>query len=330
MQINIRDTLKLILLLIIYAMLGSMHVYAGTLIILFPILALPMTIWMLSNKQDIKRDIFIHLGITFAIFLLTQSIDNAILYIINVSIPSYIVTTAYRKRLDIPHIIIYTTLGVTASVYIFVIARSYMGVNYLEGYFASLDAYKAMSIEIFDMLPKQNQGAVSAERMAAIKEMAELSKELVATQVMLLKHIYPALTLVVSMILSAIMIFLVTLIGKLKKWHMPTLKQIFHFKLSKGVPILLIIGLLLVETKGSYSDVFGMLGMNLFFFMQTLLQIVGIISLIMTIRKAKLSTLVKTMGIVLSFMVFFTAPMFIIMIGLFDTLFNYRKAEIVV
>lgn len=323
MQLNIKDNLKLIAIMVLYIVLGSLHVYTGTIIILFPILVLPMIIWMLSNKQDLKRDIVIQLGIAIGVFLVTQSIEEVVLYIMNVSIPAMIVTMTYRKSVDIPHIIVYTTLGVVLSLYIFVIVQSYVGVNYLESYFDILDKYKSMQLEVFDVFVKQTPKTLSAEQI-------DLFKELIYNQITLLKYIYPALAIILSIGLTTIMLVLLTLIGKIKRWHMTSLRQLVHFKLSKEAAVLLILGLLLIEVDGKYGNVLSMLGMNLFFLMQVVFQWVGIITIITFIRRGKMSTFVKALSILLSIMMFYASPILIMMLGLFDTLFDYRKAEITV
>ena len=50
----------------------------------------------------------------------------------------------------------------------------------------------------------------------------------------------------------------------------------------------------------------------------------------MIIRKSKWSSGLKVISIVLSLMMFWTTPFIMMIIGLGDTLFNFRKVDIIV
>ena len=50
----------------------------------------------------------------------------------------------------------------------------------------------------------------------------------------------------------------------------------------------------------------------------------------MLIKKSKLGTTTKTMAIVLCVLTYFTTPFIMMIVGLADTLFNFRKVDIIV
>jgi hypothetical protein len=303
---------------LVYILLGMSGFYKLGFIFFFPILALPLTIWNLGNKQDYKRDFFFHISIGLFIFLTTMQIDDMMLYVMNVTIPTLIITYSYRKKIDLPHTIAYTAVGMIIGSFLFVGLRQ----NYLVAYFNAIEFYQTVQLEAVQALISQGQTIFSKDQLQAMPEAIIL----VTT---LLQYIYPAMFMIGVFVLTTLLILLVAGIGVLKKWRLPKLKELTQFKLSRFSVILYIMGWIFMQMS-STVDIWQMLGLNIFFFMQSIFQFVGIITLLTMVKNLNIGMLWKVLLILCGIILLLTSPTIIMMIGVFDTLFDYRKVPIVV
>lgn len=321
-----KQNFKLILMIGIYVLLGIVGVYSLTLIFLAPLLMTPMAIFLMGNKKNYKRDLFIHLIISILLYVFTNRIQEVLLYIVSVAVPAHIFVTCYRKKLALPQIAMYTGVGMIAVFYLYIIGMKYMQVDYIQMYNSLLDAAKSQYEIIFNELVANQNQAISAEMS---KQLASMKRQLLDS-VDVLKYLYPTLLLQVGVVLGVVSTIFITFIGRFKKWRMLPLVQFANFKFSKWMSGLLLLSGFVALFMGNGSNEVLALATNLYFFTMYLLQIIGLIASIMLVKKSKLATTTRTMVIVLCVLTYFTMPFIMMIVGLADTLFNFRKVDIIV
>lgn len=326
MNQQVKQNFKIGLMIATYIVLGVIGIYSFTLIFLAPLLMVPMTIFLMGNKKNYKRDLLIHLIISLMLFLLTGNIAEVLLYLISVAVPAHIFVTCYRNKLALPQIAMYTGIGIVGVFYLYIIGMKYFNIDYMQMYNGFLDAAKEQYIALVNEALKVQNQAVSQE----MQEQFSLMKKQFIMSVDMLKYLYPAFLLQIGVVLGVLSTVFITIIGRFKRWRMLPLNQFAYFKFSRWMGVILVISSFIALFVGEDSSSIVALAMNLYSFTIYLLQIVGIIALIMLIKKSKLTSSTKTMSIVLSVLVFFIMPFIMMLVGLADTLFNFRKVDIIV
>lgn len=314
--------MNLVVLLIIYLLLGSIGVYSGTLVFLFPLLAAPLTIYLMSNRINIRRDIIFHLIVVAGLLVVTNNISEALLYLISVALPAHCITVLYRKNMSIPHMIMYLAITVMGVFYLYVICMKSMGIDYVQGYMTILDQYKTLQMQTIEELASISQ--------TLTQDQVNLFKEMIDGQIFILELMYPAIFLIIGVLLGTIQVGIITFVGKLKKWRLPAFRQITQFTFSRWMSILLIIALLLSQLTLGENDPFIMLGINLFFFISSLLQMLGVIVLVILIKRKKWPFGTKVLVSITMVILISMAPTALMIVGFTDTLFNFRKVKIIV
>ncbi|MEG0501511.1 MAG: DUF2232 domain-containing protein [Cellulosilyticaceae bacterium] len=317
MNYNAKDIMKMTVIAIVYVILGVMGIYSNSLIFLLPLLVAPMTLYLMSDSINIRRDLILNVLIGILIYIFSGSLPEVILYTLNVIIPAYIVTTLYRKNLQVPQIVMYTSTAIAGILCIYIVGLRYLGIDYVQQYFDLLNMYQSVQSEVFRTL-----GIASEQK--------EMLKQLIEAQVSILRIVYPALVFIIIIWLIVIQVSVVTLIGKVKKWHLPSLRQLAQFKFSKITVILFVIAFILVQGTGMGDSDFSILGWNLYFLINSLYQFVGLISLVVLIKRSKGNKIVKVAGVIITFILVYLSPSMLMMFGLLDTMFNYRKVKNVV
>lgn len=326
MNQQVKQNLKLVLMITIYILLGVIGIYSTTLIFLTPILMVPMAIFLMSNKRNYKRDLLIHLIISIMLYLLTRSIAEPLLYIISVAVPAHIFVTCYRNKLALPQVAMYTGVCTVGVFCFYAIGMKYFNIDYIQMYNTFLDTAKEQYTALINQAMKIQNQPISND----MEEQLLLMRKQFSMSVDMLKYLYPSLLLQIGIIIGVVSTIFMTLMGRIKKWRMLPLSQFVQFKFSRWMGILLVISSFIALFVGEDSMTTAALAMNLYSFTVYLLQIVGFIALIMLIRKSKLNSTTKTMSIVLSVLVFFMMPFIMMLVGLADTLFNFRKVDIIV
>lgn len=324
MNQDIRQYIKLITISVIYIVLGLIGIYSSTLIFLVPLLMAPMAIYLMSSKKNYKRDLLMHILIAGILYLVTARLDEALLYVISVAVPAHILVSCYRKQLPIPHIALYTGIGTVGLFYIYIIGMKYLQIDYIQMYNTILDTFKVEYIKLIEEMGQMSN--LSDQTMKQV----EMVKEQLPNVIDVFKYTYPAMLLEVGVVIGLLSTAVITLVGRVRKWRMTSLTQLVHFKFSKWMVALLFIAGIIVQVSSNEQEALLALGINLYYFVSYLLQLMGIIAIIMLIRKSNWTSGLKMMSIVLSVMMFWTTPFVMMIIGLGDTLFNFRKVDIIV
>lgn len=320
MNYNIKDIVKMTVIVVAYVILGSMRIYSDSLIFLLPLLAVPMTLYLMSNSINIKRDLILNILIGGLIYIFSGSLPEVILYTLNVIIPAYIVATFYRKKLEIPQLIIYTATAIAGVLCIYIVGLKYLDMDYVQQYFELLSMYQSVQTEVFASI--QGYG-ITSEQLSVLEK-------LVKAQVSILKIIYPAVMFIIIIWLVVIHVSIVTFIGRIRGWHIPSLKQLFHFRFSKITAVLFVVAFMLVQGTNMGDSAFSILGWNIYFLINSLYQFIGLVSLITLIKRSKGNKTMKVMGVIITLILVYLSPSMLMIFGLLDTVFNYRKVKNVV
>lgn len=320
MKNNAKDIIKISSIVAIYILLGMLGVYSAAMIFLLPILALPMTIYLMSSSVDIKRDVLINLGISVGVYLLSGNLVEVMFYGLNVILPAYIVAMLYRKKASTPHIVMYTSTAVIGVLFICIIVLKYWNIDYIQSYIHILETYKSIQFELFD----------SISGYGINSEQIDLLKQVIASQIEVLKIVYPAVFFIITVWMIVIEISLVTIISKLRKWRISSLRGLFNFKLSKASILVFLLSFVLIQGTSMENSSWTTLGWNMFFFMNSLYQIIGIISMFVLLKRSRFGMAMKVIGGILMFVLIYSSPSMVMMFGILDTIFNYRKVSNIV
>lgn len=321
MKHNTKDVVKMGLLVFIYALLGIIGIYSSTVMILLPLLAVPMTIYLLSSSaKTVKQDVLLNGMIVLIIYLLTGSLPEVILYMLNVIVPAYVVAYLYKKNTPIPQVVMYTGTAIAGALFVCIIGLQSLGVDYIQYYFETLDMYQSIQVEIFGTM---GQYGLNGDQLNVLKE-------LIATQVEVMKMAYPAIFFILILWGVVVQLSIVTIIGKIKKWRLPRLRGLAHFKLSRITILLFILSFGLMQGSAMAGSPWSILGWNIFFLVNSLYQFVGIISVVVLIKGLKVNKVAKTLCGIFMLVLMYSSPSMLMLFGLLDTMFNYRKVKNVV
>lgn len=323
MEYRTKEKIYLIGILVGYILLGISGIYSTTLIFLFPILAAPLTLYLLRYRGRTSKCILLHLIIVLGIMLLTANMLEAIVYLIAVAVPSHIFEMLYRRRIPVPQIVMYVGVGTIGAFFLYVSVMKYMGVDYIQYYMTALDEYKELQLQLINELSKMTSDLREQEGLT-------MFKDLIHAQVLVMETIYPAMFLLIGIFLGIVHMVIITIIGRIKRWQMQSLKQMGQFTFSKNMGILLIIAIIVSQVGIGEKEQLLLLGINLFFFISSLLEVLGLLVLCVLIKRNKWSMGIKSILILGLFTIMTAFPQAFMIIGLADTFFNFRKINIIV
>lgn len=319
MEYNVKANIKLFIIVAIYIILGILGVYSNALLFLFPLFNIPMIVYLMECKTNIAKYVLIHTIIIIGILVTTGSIISSLLYIIFIVLPAHIIVGCYHKDIELPYTVMYTGIIVTGVFYCYILGLKYLGVDYIEAYMSILTQYPEVMASQMAQLAEAG-AALSPERIAQMKMVFE-------AQSMVIKYVYPALLMITGLSVTVVNIVLLTAIGKIKKWPMQSLRQLGQFKFSRKMVFLLILGILVTASE---AGAVSLMGLNLVFFVTAILQMLGLIVFVVLIKRSRAGRPFKIMTIVLSMLFFYLSPTVMMVVGIADTMFNFRKVKIIV
>jgi hypothetical protein len=321
MKVEFKQIVQMVGLAIFYILISTLGVYNQAVIFYFAFLALPFTMWCVLQSKFDKYDIYLNLIVALGIYFVTGQVFSIGFYVIGCVIPSYIVGYGYKKSIPLSKLAIYAGIGVIGGFYFYVILARQWGMDYFEVYLEMVALYKDILKDMVAQLSIENSGFSS-------EQITEAYNMLLA-QVDLIIRIYPALLLVVGLIMGSLQVIFVNLGGRLARLKVPSLKTLFNFKLSKLALFLYGAALLIILSQNT-TVLLQDFGLNLTFFMQTLFQWVGFIALIALIIRKGMSPGIKVFLVGITIIVVIASPTGLSILGLLDTAFNYRNSEVVI
>ncbi len=322
MQLSSKNIIGLIGILLTYIVLAGLGIYSAYGLFFFPILSIPLTVCLIKESMPKGIDFLFCSTAIIGIFMLTGTLEALLVFVVAVCIPAYIIRFMYKKEFSLPHMIIYTALGIVVGVFGYGLVMSYLGINYGEVFIQSADEIKQIYFDTIENL-KTTLPAESINQLGDIKGMVSIIIEL-------MKKVYPALIVVMSITLAAINLLLVQLILRLKKLKGVNLKQLVSFRLSKWAILILTLAMMTPFTPLNENVIAVTLAANVLIVLQYLLQLAGALALVGIISKGPLHIGMKVMLYILISILFIIYPSMLVLFGCFDTIFNYRKTDIIV
>ena len=311
---------NLVIAFYIITALGGLYGIAN--MMLWPILAIPMSLLLIkTGKNEVVGLVGVMLAIIISV-ISTGGLNPIIIsiFLLFVVAPAFVVGTLYRKQANIPLIIIGSTVTIFLSGIIFLSFSKLLGIEYLEMYFAALDAMQ-------DTVNNELGLQLMKEFIPEGENVKELYAQAMGTMILQAKRTYPAMLFTVSLITSTMHLLLVQFVAYVRSWKRPLLKDILNVGLSP-VAAWVLVGLWLVTANLGTADTvwtFTIESMLVVLFM--LFQIIGLISLIVMIGKIGTKKIFRILLTTISIFWFVFNPMLLIIIGCLDSMFNFRKVE---
>ena len=322
MKRSSKDVAIVLSLMIIYILLTQLGVYQGIGILLFPILSMPFVICLIKNYFTRGLDFLFNIVVMIGIYLLSNNIQSVYIYSVSVCVPGYIGAYFYKKEVPLPNMIMYLSIGVASSVFLYLQAMKYLGIDYVAQFILGVDETKMIYFSLLETIVWSTSSQNILEQ--------SIMKEFITLVTDTIKKVYPALILSMAVIFSSFQLILLNIIIKHKGTKLSILKQIFNFKLSKVAVLILFIAMIVPLLGQDINDTLSIASLNVLFFLQNLMQIMGVISIVVLLKRASVHNLFKALGYIMLVILLITPTNILMMFGCFDTLFNYRKAQIIV
>lgn len=328
MEQDKKNVIKLIGIMVIYILLSALGCFGQVGIVLFPIIALPFTLFCIRNKVAKELHILFHVIVSIAVYLMVHSVIGILIYMVSIVIPTYIILFLYKQEIPLPNIIMYGGLILAIIVFIYFAIMKGLGLDFEVQFGSSLDQITTEFGATLDSVVNMNaaNGANMAEMQAAVSQM----KEMMSTTIEMIKTLYATIVVSQTVICFGITVIITNVIARHKVPNLPSTKQILGFRVSKVAVLLLVLSMLVTDMNASTSGVILVLAYNLMSFLASLFEIVGMLSLMELLRRTSINSGVKILGYVGIVILFITSPYLLMFYGCLDALFNYRKVSIVV
>ena len=142
--------------------------------------------------------------------------------------------------------------------------------------------------------------------------------------------IYGALIVIELVVSCSVVVVILNAIARRKDKALPKINELLKFRISR-VAVLILVGSMLLMSMGTGDDTaWNILGLNIQFFLIFLFQIAGALALIALLVKSSMGKGIKIIGSIIVLILMFISPTIVMLFGCLDSLFNYRKVEIVV
>jgi len=309
-------------LMLIYILLARVGVYSTIGIVLFPILSIPLAICLIKNKLPVGLDFLFNGAIILGVYFITNSMQSVSIYIISVGVPAYAIYLFHKRQNPLPNTIMYVSVIMVVASFIYIGMMKRLGVDYELQFIGLMNKVKTLYFEALVTM----SGSVAAPSVLE----TSIMKELITLVIDTIKQIYPALILTGCVLLTTIQVVLLNIFVKNKEVKTRSLKELFNFRLSKITVLIFFIAMVMLTFSQNANDVVRILSLNIFFFLEFLMKAMGIISMIVLLKRAHINLAFKIVGYIILVVLIIAPTSILMMIGCFDTLFNYRKAEIIV
>jgi len=312
----------LISIMILYVLLARLGIYTTLGILLFPILSMPLAVSLIQDKFTAGTDFLFNSAVIIGIYLMTSSIQSVLVYTVMIAIPAYTVVLLHRRKLSVPHVVMYSAIIIISAIWLYLGFMKYLGTDYQKQFILIVNEIKQIYFENLEALesslPKQSSGQISMMKEAVIMAMDTI------------KLTYPAILLMTSIVLTTIQILFLGLVLKMKKANPFDFSDFFHFRLSKMAVLVLFFAMMATLTYSDINNVYVILSFNIIVFFENLFQIIGVIAVILLLKKLAINKALKIVSYILIAILFVIYPSMLMMFGCLDTIFDYRKAEIIV
>lgn len=328
MEQSKRSGMKFIGVLVGYILLSALGVFQSMGTVLFPLLALPFTLYCMRNKVATTMHMIFHIIISIVIYLLMGNPYCILIYCIAVAIPTYMILFLYKQEISIPNMIMYMGLSLSVFVFAFFILMKSVGIDFEAQFVSMLTEVNQTFVSAMDYTVQANTSA--SIDTVQLQEAAAQMKQTIAQGIEALKIFYPAIMVSQIVISSAVTIILFNTIVRRKNKALPSNKELLEFRVSKVAIVLLMCSMLMGDLNVGAQGTSIILGLNIMCFLMNLLQVVGTLGLIALLKKTSVNSLSKGIGYVAIVFLFIFFPYITMFFGCLDAIFNYRKVKIVV
>lgn len=327
MDTNVKGLVSRVCLMTLYITLSVLGLYYAIGLVLFPIIAIPSMIYFINNKIDIKQHLLFQVIVNIGIYLITGNFICILVYLVSVCIPTYIILYFYKEEFPLPNIIMYSTICLAIVVLAFFIVMKVLGIDFEAEYIYVLNHIKEVSTaNIENILVMQNPHLTSSNIMELSIEMKQLIKSVIDA----MQSLYSALIILQLLLAVGVSVIIGNVFLRRKNKGLPSLRELIDFKLSKVSLLILFISMMGLVSVSNENSSWALLSLNIVFVLMTLFQIIGVLALIGLLAKSGISKGIKITGYITVILLASILPNFVMIFGCLDTLFNYRKAKIVV
>lgn len=305
-----------------YLLTGFLGIYNISQLIMWPIFAIPMSLFLIKTGQ---KEVVALLGVMLSVsisFITTGTFDPVIIsaFLLFILAPAFIFGVLYRKKINIPLIIINTTITVFLNSIIFLTFSRVLGTDYLEIYFSSLDTLQGIWNESFTN-PEVQQLLPEGENVL------EMYAQIIGKMVLQAKRTYPATLFTTALTGTTVHLLVVQLIARIGSWERPAMREILNVGLSP-VAAWVLVGLWIVGSQvGSIDSTITFASESMLVVLFTLFQIIGMISIIVMTLKLSAKTIIRTVLIGISVFWLIFNPTLLVIVGCLDSMFNVRKVK---
>lgn len=323
MKQDTKGTLTLCALLVFYIVIAILGIYSIGNTILLPILAVPLTLYMIKNTLGINTHILYHVAVLLSIYALTGRIESLLIYIVGIGVPVYAVSYYYKKKYPLPNTIMYAGVISAAAFLLYQVIMKEFGVNYELQYILLTEELKTV---LLPMIISQFTAASSIVDKGVEVQIAQTF----IGNFDLIKQLFAAMLIINAFICTIVQVLITHVILRRKDKELPTLGQLLDFRVSKVLLVILAGAIFLMAmTTDSLSGTM-ILGVNLVVVIYMLFMLVGFLSVIGIIRKSSINKGLKIISGIFLGVLIMLSPTLLILFGFLDTIFNFRKVTIVV
>lgn len=323
MKQDTKKTLILCALLVFYIVIAIPGTYSIANTLLLPIVCIPITLYMIKNTLGFGMHILYNVAILLAIYALTGNLESLLIYIVGIGVPAYAVSYFYRKKYPLPNTIMYAG-GISAAAFLlYQCVMKGLGINYELQYMQYTEELKTVFLPTL------------VKQLATTSAMTDKGVEVQLIQMFignfdLMKQLFAAMLIINSFICIIVQVLIIHFILRRKNKELPTFGQLLDFRVSKILLVILAGAIFLMAMTNDSLSGTMILGINLVVVIYMLFMIVGFLSVIGIIKKSSVNKGLKVISSIFLGVLILVSPTLLILFGFLDTIFNFRKATIVV
>lgn len=312
MEEDKKNIIKLIGLMILYILFSATGVFGQLETALFPIIAVPFAIFCVKHKISVQWQVIFHIAVSISIYLVMNHILSIVIYLMSVVLPVYIILFLYKQKIALPNMMMYGGLVLAVFIFVYFALMKSLGLDF-EAYFNTM----------IDFIDKEFKTVLEGSSNVQVISM-------VHSNLQTLKMLYPTLVIMQVVLCFSLTLLIVNSYVRRKQEQLPSIKEIFNFRISKVALGLLLISMLLSDLSDKFSPAILVLALNLMNFLMILFEIVGLLSLMSSLVRLSTHLGLKILSSLAIFILFMIAPQLFMFYGCLDSIFNYRNVHIVV
>lgn len=344
MKLNIKEILWLFAMGLFYITIGLMGNVFPLIYVFSFILGVPYIIYI--YKKGVESYSLLLALIIVAILIFSDKGKSALMIVLLVFIPSLISGLFFNKKINLSkNLIQLSIIYFLIWIGIIIIWDYIYNVNLMESFYSIMNSFEEISlnqlIKVFDEIRIDKEGVKSVRN--ALFKMRDYSNEditklhaiyrlVIKYYYYLIQYLFPVFVFVFAFFSSFIQVLVSKLVLDNLTWEAPSLKQLFNIAVRPLTIVL--VGLMLIIRTTITSKLSPELIIsidNILVIFLFLMFLIGLLFAIHIIKNSdsrynfKLALIILTIiNLILSPFLFISL---IIMLGIFETIFNFRNKE---